>query len=175
MESLDNLNNLEEMKEEEEENELDIEEIEALLGLEGKSKEISELFSANPPKNFLEGISLVTNSSKFDDNSQQNQNSIINPDINDYPEIKNIIINCSNFFMAENSDKFKIVFPNPIPIKEQNEALNTNEIKTNQNSSNKTEQNANANNNNVKNSQNQNKEDKKQKQKIVLSQNKIQI
>ena len=73
MEALDSLNNLEEPIEED--NTIDIEEIEALLGLEGKSKEISDLFSTKTPNNFLEGISIITNSNKFDDISQTNQDN----------------------------------------------------------------------------------------------------
>ena len=162
MEALDSLNNLEEPIEED--NTIDIEEIEALLGLEGKSKEISDLFSTKAPNNFLEGISIITNSNKFDDISQSNQDN--NNDINSYPDIKNVVINCSNFFMAENSDKFKIVFPKPVQIKEKIESINTDENKISQKNDNKKDENINNNNNNVKNNnQNSNKEDKKQKQK----------
>ena len=55
MEPVENNKNI---KEDEEENEVDIDEIEAILGLEGKSKEISELFSTGKPQSFLEGVSF---------------------------------------------------------------------------------------------------------------------
>ena len=153
MEPVENNKNI---KEDEEENEVDIDEIEAILGLEGKSKEISELFSTGKPQSFLEGVSLITNSNKFNDNQKTEEDT--------NPDLKNVYINCSNFFMAENSDKFKIVFPKPVNPKEKNETLlktKTNENKENKNANNKEGENINNNSNN----QNQAKEDKKQKQK----------
>ncbi len=57
MEPLETMNLKEEI---EEDNSIDIEEIESILGLEGKTKEITELFSTKTPKNFLEAISSIT-------------------------------------------------------------------------------------------------------------------
>ena len=114
MEPLQNNENLKE--DEEEEKEIDIDEIESILGIEGKSKEISELFANSNPQNFLEGISIISNSNKFEDNKDNNEN-------NQNSDLKDVFINCSNFFMAENYDKFKIVFPKPVKPKEKKEKL----------------------------------------------------
>ena len=97
------------MESQEKEPELDIDEIQSILGLEGKTKEISELFSNSPPNNFLQAISLISNSNKFNENTQTQETN----DSNLFPDFKNIIINSSNFFMAENSDKYEITFPKP--------------------------------------------------------------
>ena len=150
------------MESQEKEPELDIDEIQSILGLEGKTKEISELFSNSPPNNFLQAISLISNSNKFNENTQTQETN----DSNLFPDFKNIIINSSNFFMAENSDKYEITFPKPSKKKEKSElpVIKITEIKENKNVDNnniKPEDNNNINNNN----QNQNKEDKKQKQK----------
>ena len=155
MEPVENNNNIKE-EGEENDNEVDIDEIEAILGLEGKTKEISELFSNGKPHNFLEAVSLITNSNKFNDNQTSEEET--------NPDLKNVYINCSNFFMAENFDKFKIVFPKPVNIKEKNETLvkaKTIDNKESKNLSNKEGENVSNNLNN----QNQAKEDKKQKQK----------
>ena len=145
-------------KTKEEENEIDIDEIEAILGLEGKEKEISELFSNKYPHSFLEGISLITNSNKFNDNSQ------IKKDNDIFPEFKDVIINCSNFYMAENYDRLKILFPNPEKIKENKESKKLNENKENKNIENV--------NNDIKNNMNKKKKKKKKKEKKRRKENK---
>ena len=150
MESLEN----NEIIKKEEEKEIDIDEIESILGIEGKSKEISELFLNSNPQNFLEAISSISNSNKFDEPQ-------VNNEITPNPDLKDIFINCSNFFMAENYDKFKIVFPKPVKPKEKKDKL------INENKENAIQENMNNINvkNNTNNNNNQNKEDKKQKQK----------
>ena len=111
----------------EENNEIDIEELETILGINDKEQEISELFSSSnsEPKNFLQGISLIANT--FRENSNVNDSLL-------FPEFKDVIINISNFFMSENSEKYKINFPKPELKKEEKTEL---KIKNNENKENK--------------------------------------
>lgn len=85
----------------------DIEEIESILGIKSKTNELNSLIhkSSEKTKNFLEAISLVINSNKFNSDSYENNT----PEETKQPLKNDLIIRNANlFYSPENTDKLKI-------------------------------------------------------------------